>query len=85
MRKKDLAPENLNGVYRDIAAILDCETAMALHNAFRGQQITFPVEFLSRAFIIDQIRSEYDGTNLKELASKYGYTEKWLRSILKTS
>ena len=82
MENKDLAPDNLNGVYRDIALLLDCKTAVALHRAFRGQQITFPVELLSRKYITDQIRSEFDGTNLKELASKFGYTEKWLRRIL---
>lgn len=30
-----------------------------------------------------QIIDEYNGHNIKELATKYGYTEKWVRKILK--
>ena len=78
----DLLPENLNGIYREIATLLDCETALILHDAFRGQQVTFPVKVLSREYVGKKIRLEYNGANLKDLATKYGYTEKWLRRIL---
>ena len=75
---------DLNGIYREIANLLGCEAASVLHSAFRGQQVTFPVEYFSKSFIVERIRAEYDGTNLKKLATKYGYTEKWLRQILQT-
>ncbi len=84
MNEKDLHPDHLNGIYREIATLLSCEAALALHHAFRGQQISFPVEVLSREYIAEQIRKEYNGFNIKELASKFGYTEKWIRHILKT-
>ena len=83
LEKDALQAANLNGIYRDIANLLGCDAAAALHSAFRGQQITFPVEFFSKAFIAERIRVEYNGTNLKDLATKFGYTEKWLRHILR--
>ena len=43
----------------------------------------FPVELFSRDFIREQIVNEYNGSNIRELAIKYGYTEKWIRKIVK--
>ena len=43
----------------------------------------FPLELFSRDFIASQIVAEYNGYNVKDLATKYGYTEKWIRKILK--
>lgn len=56
---------------------------LKLHSKYRGTQLFFPVELFSREFIIMQIIDEYNGHNIKELATKYGYTEKWVRKILK--
>ena len=81
---KQLEPENLNGSYAEIAALLGVEAALKLHSCYRGTQVSFPVEFLSREYIFEQIKEEYDGTNIRELATKYGYTEKWIRKIVKS-
>jgi len=45
--------------------------------------VTIPVQLFSRDFIKKQIVEEYNGYNVRELATKYGYTEKWIRKILK--
>lgn len=81
--EKQLEAENLNGAYAEIAALLGVEAAKKLYNLYRGTQVSFPIEFLSREYIFEQIISEYDGTNIRELATKYGYTEKWIRKIIK--
>lgn len=83
INEKELDPECLCGVYAEIAALLDIEAAMKLHNRFRGTQVSFPIELLGREYVFAQIRREYDGTNVRELATKYGYTEKWIRKIVK--
>ena len=31
----------------------------------------------------EKIQSEYNGKNIKQLAMKYGYTERWLRKVIK--
>ena len=41
------------------------------------------MELFSKEFIKQQIIDEYDGGNVKQLATKYGYTEKWVKRILK--
>lgn len=83
INKDKLKPVQLNGAYAEIAAILGVEAALKLHNQYRGTQISFPVEFISREYIFEQIIKEYDGTNIRDLATKYGYTEKWVRKIIK--
>lgn len=75
--------DHLNGIYNDFANLLGMDAALKIHSAYRGQQITFPVELFSREFIAQRIVSEYDGYNVKQLATKFGYSEKWIRKILK--
>ena len=81
--KQSLSSENLNGIYSEIASILGIEAAVKLHEKYRGTQVTFPVEILSREYIFEQMRNEYNGYNVREIAVKYGYTEKWVRKVLK--
>jgi len=40
------------------------------------------VNLVTKDFIADKIIREYDGTNIKKLASKYGYSEKWVRKMI---
>jgi Mor family transcriptional regulator len=50
---------------------------------FKGQQITFPMYLFDKKYIAEKIREEYDGSNGKELAKKYGYSERHIREIAK--
>lgn len=75
--------EYLNGAYSELADLLGIEAVLKIHSAYRGQQITFPVQLFSKEFLKKQIVEEYDGYNIKQLATKYGYSEKWIRKILK--
>lgn len=82
MNPKEIKSENLNGVYKEIANLLSVEAALVLHSAFRGQQINFPVNFLTSQFISGEVIKEYNGQNVKQLATKYGYSEKWIRKMI---
>lgn len=75
--------EYLNGAYSELANLLVIEAVLKIHSAYRGQQITFPVQLFSKEFLKKQIVDEYNGYNIKQLATKYGYSEKWVRQILK--
>ena len=79
----DIKGEYLNGAYSELAALLGIDAVLKLHGKYRGTQLFFPLELFSRDFIIMQIIDEYNGHNTKELATKYGYTEKWIRKIIK--
>lgn len=75
----------LNAVYKEIADSLGMDTAMDIYRMFKGQQITFPVRFLNPIHARRLIIDEYDGTNIKQLATKYNYSEKTVRRIVRDS
>ena len=79
----EVEKEYINGIYKKFADLIGVDGAKLIFKEYRGQQITFPVEFYSKQYIYAQIIEEYDGTNLKQLASKYGYSERTVRRILK--
>ena len=78
-------PELLNAVYKEVSEKLGMDTAMEIYRMFKGQQISFPMRFFNPARIQKCILQEYDGTNLKTLAIKYGYSEKTIRRIIRES
>lgn len=82
---KDIKVENefLNGIYNDLANLIGIEATKIIFDEYRGQQVTFPVEFYSKQFIHNQIVKEYNGFNVKQLATKYGFSERTIRRILK--
>lgn len=82
---KDNTPRNCEGVadiYSSIAEVVGFEYAYKLYEEFRGQQICFPKKFYKTEYIAKQIVQQYDGKNLRELAQKYDYTERYLRKII---
>ena len=80
---KNIKGEYLNGVYNELANLLGIDVVLKIHASYRGQQVTFPVELFSKEFIAMQIVNEYNGHNVKQLATKYEYTERTIRKILK--
>ena len=76
--------DGFNEIYMDIAEYLGEEVALKIYERYKGQQIVFPMKLYKREYIAKMIEDEYDGTNLKELARKYNYTERWLRKKLLT-
>ena len=75
----------LNDVYREIAECLGIESAKTVYRLYKGQQITFPIHLYDSKLIRLSIVGEYDGINVKELARKYGYSEKTVRRIIRDS
>ncbi len=73
----------LNTVYKEIADKLGIEAAKEIFRMFKGQQITFPVRFLNPTAVRGLILKEYNGSNTKDLAQKYNYSEKTIRRIIK--
>ena len=72
----------INNVYAKITSLVGIENAKILFNEYRGQQLTFPVEFYKKEYIYSEIVAEYDGKNIKHLAKKYNYSEHTIRRIL---
>ena len=85
MRMAENDPELLSAVYKEISEKLGMDTAMSIYQMFKGQQISFPVRFFNPEKIKQLMVREYDGSNIKILAVKYGYSEKSVRRIIKES
>ena len=52
---------------------------------FIMEPVNIKFEYLNGAYseLADLLGEEYNGYNIKQLATKYGYSEKWIRKILK--
>ena len=55
MDYSNIKGEYLNGVYSELANLLGIEVVLKIHNTYRGQQVTFPVQLFSRDFIMQEI------------------------------
>lgn len=77
--------ELLNSVYKDINDEFGIDVAMRMYQLYKGTQVNFPMRFLNPELVKQKILEEYDGTNLKQLAVKYSYSEKTLRRLIKQS
>ena len=73
-----------HGAYRDICELLGQKAALALHEHYAGQLVSFPKKLLADSFVHEAIYREYNGTNALELAKKYGYTVSWVRKVVKS-
>ncbi len=75
--------DNLNGIYDELKNEFGIEVTLRFYSMFKGQQITFPMGLFDRKFIAEKIKTEYNGKNGKELAKRYGYSERRIRDIAK--
>ncbi|MBS5799532.1 MAG: Mor transcription activator family protein [Clostridiales bacterium] len=63
--------------------VLEFEDILILHQVYKGLQVTFPKRLYCREYVREKVKKEYDGTNLKELSRRYGYSERWIRQMIK--
>lgn len=79
---KDKNTNKFSVLYKEIAELIGEENTVILYNHFKGQQVSFPLHLYSGDYIKECILAEYNGLNTKELALKYGFTERWVRKII---
>lgn len=77
--------ELFHDIYKEIAYELGPEIAIAIHNMYKGQQITFPTRLFHPARVKEAVKAQYNGNNMRELTQKYAYSEKTIRRMLKES
>ncbi len=81
--KEEIQGAHLNGIYKDFAEVLGLEITIQIYNHFKGLQVTFPTKLLSLEYVKGNIIDKYNGSNARELARRYGYSERWIRQIVK--
>ena len=75
--------ENLDEEQKVLAELIGLEAFKSLVRAFNGTSIYIPkIESLAKTVRDELIKEEFDGSNYKELALKYGLTETWIRNIV---
>ena len=81
-QRGNVTTEDFVGVYKEIAEVIGVDATIALHNVFQGQQVTLPKKLYTHEYILSQVG---DNTNVKDTASRFGYTERRLRQIIKNN
>lgn len=74
--------KDLSGIYSEIAEEFDMDTAYRIYQCFKGLQLTFPLHFYSSECLQRNIMAEYNGSNTRQVAKKYGLSERRVRQIL---
>lgn len=74
-------PQDLVGIYGDLAEIIGVDNVAMIYKHFKGQQVSFPTRLYSKDFIARQVSSD-TSQPIKKLATQYGYSERRLRQII---
>lgn len=82
-RKKNLTSEGFMPVYKELADIIGIENTYAIYKNMRGLQITLPKKLYTTDYILNELAKGYNEEELRRTALEYGYTEKYLRQLLK--
>mgnify|MGYP002511552155 FL=1 len=72
----------LQGVYKELAEIIGLDATIAVYKELKGQQVNFPTRLYDKSHVIEEVNKRYNGSNLKELAKEFNYTERWIRKII---
>lgn len=70
-------------IYGEMTQLVGYENMMKLYEYYKGQQLSFPTRLYCKQYILDLLNDEYDGTNTRELSRKTGYSERWVRRLIK--
>ena len=81
--EKEIKSSKFNDIYEELADYLGSDIAIKIFQRYKGQQITFPVKLYAMQYIVEQIAQNKHGESVKEIARKYGYTEQWIRRMMK--
>ena len=78
-----MQPDSLDEAQKGLVDKIGLDSFKALVRAYGGSFIYIPkIESLGRTVRDKMIKEEFDGSNYKELALKYGLTEVWIRNIV---
>ena len=74
-----------NSIYKEISEEFGIDVAVKFYQMYKGTQVSFPTRLFNPSYIQTRVVDEYNGNNIRQLAKKYGYSEKTVRRIIKDS
>lgn len=77
-----MKPEIFTGIYAEIAAQIDSETAIRLFEILRGQMVIFPQKLYNRDYVRSFIREHRDEYTARELSRMFGYSDRRIRQFI---
>lgn len=75
----------LHHFYRGLSELVGVESMLQIYQQYKGMQMTIPTHLYDRTLAAKKVREEYTGQNQQELARKYGYSQKWIRQVVRES
>lgn len=78
-----ISADEFNEIYKELSELIGIENTLKLYRHLKGQQVSFPVRLYSKDFVTRTVKKEYNGKNSKSLARRYGYSERWIKELLK--
>jgi Mor family transcriptional regulator len=81
----DIPPESLPEAYQEVALVIGMERTLKLAHYLGGMSFYFPkLDAVIQRKRDERIRLEFTGSNHRELARKYGLSDRWIREIVQT-
>ena len=74
--------DNWHSVYADIANLVGEDNTIKIYRYFRGMNINFPMKLFTKTGLENIIKNEYNGSIVKDLARKYGYSMRHINRIV---
>lgn len=82
MEKKESEEiRGLNDLYKELSELLGYANMQKIYMQYKGVQISFPTRLYNKDYVREVVKQEFDGANTQDLARRYGYTERWIRTI----
>lgn len=80
---EDVRPDDLqNETMQELAELVGMEGMLRIVESYSGMVIYVPkLDSLLKSIRDRHIREEYDGTNAKRLALRYGVSESWINRV----
>lgn len=73
----------LHSFYKSLSELVGTESMLKIYRHYKGTQLNVPIHLYDRNIAAQRVLAEFDGHNQQDLARTYGYSEKWVKSILR--
>lgn len=83
MKDKGVDIEALQDFYKGLCELIGVDAMLAVYQHYRGSQLTIPTHLYDRKRASQQVVQKYTGDNSMQLAREYGYSQKWVRKVIR--